>query len=421
MIMIMVGALLIPAFLGRVDTGLVGSRNYHSILDAQYACDAGAEHAIWSLDEGGLDASIPDAGDYANYNLSETVNGLTANVTVSNAWEVIAWDDFNSAGWTGGGGWLGNWSYAGEALVTADGSPFEGGYHLRLRSSTGVVSRAVDLSKQVKVHLTFWAKLNSAEPGDNVSCRISHGGTDWTTVYYWDDTDSDNAYRFYDLDLTGCGLTDDFYISFKSDMNATGDYFYVDKLQVVWPATDIQIMATEDFESGGWSGGADWLADWTHTSAATVNTTSPYGGSYHLLVLGPDGYAARSVDLSSQSVAHLQFWAKINAFEGQDEAYCLVSSDNSTWHTVYTWTNSDDDDTYHYYDIDITEYGLSDEFWIAFSSGMSADDDYFYVDDISINAIRAYCITATAGDRILKAAVDLMGGLITVLSWWYVV
>ncbi len=421
MLAVLVGALVIPPFLGFVGASLIGSRNYGDVLEAQYACDAGAEHALWNLTEGGIDGSIPDTGDYVAYNLDETINGLTTSVKISNAWEMIAWDDFENGGFTGGGGWLTDWTYSGYADVTTLGTPYEGTYHLRLRSSTGVVSRPVDLSRQVNAHLRFWAKVNSFEPANTVICQVSKNAADWTTVYTWTQSDSDNTYHYYDINLTPYGLTGPFYISFKANMNSTSDMFYVDDLDIIWPATDVKLMAEEDFESGDWSGGTGWLGDWTHTGFSNVTAAgAPYDGNYHLMLQSTDGYAARAADLSTESIAHLQFWAKVDAFEGGDFAYCLVSSDGASWDTVYTWDNTDDDNTYHYYDIDLSGYDLTEEFWIAFQAGMSKEDDYFYVDDISINAIRAYCITVTAGDRVLKVAVDIMGGLENILCWYLI-
>lgn len=84
MIAITIGALVIPSFLGHAGSGLIGSRAYGQSLDAQYAADAGAEHAIWNLTDGGIAESIPNNGDNVSYALPESVNGLTANVTICN-------------------------------------------------------------------------------------------------------------------------------------------------------------------------------------------------------------------------------------------------------------------------------------------------------------------------------------------------
>jgi hypothetical protein len=421
MIAILVGALVIPSFLGHVGASLTGSRNYRNTLDAQYACDAAAEHAIWNVTEGGVDAEIADAGQSVNYQLAEAINGLTPGVKISNAWEVIAADDFESGGLTGGDGWLGGWEYDGDADVVTNGAPYDGLYHLRLRSSAGSVSREVDLGQQVNPYLRFWAKAESFEFGDVAACRVSPDGSTWTTVKTWTQTDADAVYYYYEFPLNSYGFTDTFYISFASNMDSTADFLYIDDLDVVWPATTYQTVGADDFETGDWVGGEGWLEEWTHTGASGITDAGePHGGSYHLLLIGPDGYAARAADISTASVARLRFWAKADALEAGDFAYCLVSSDGSDWTTVYTWTNTDADDVYRYYDIDLSKYELTSEFWIGFNTGMNDADDYFYVDDVSLDAIGAYCITVNADDRILKVAVDLLGGVKKVLCWWFV-
>ena len=40
--------------------------------------------------------------------------------------QAIASDDFESADFTGGTGWVGSWSSSGEALVTTSGTPYAG-------------------------------------------------------------------------------------------------------------------------------------------------------------------------------------------------------------------------------------------------------------------------------------------------------
>jgi hypothetical protein len=87
MIAIMIGAMVIPPFLGHAGSSLIGSRTYRESLDAQYACDSGAEHAIWNLTDGGIAASIPNDGDTVSYSLPELINGLTTNVTICNCIE----------------------------------------------------------------------------------------------------------------------------------------------------------------------------------------------------------------------------------------------------------------------------------------------------------------------------------------------
>jgi hypothetical protein len=155
--------------------------------------------------------------------------------------------------------------------------------------------------------------------------------------------------------------------------------------------TEETSTASDDFESGGWGGGSGWLDDWYHSGDATITFWSfPYEGNYHLLLQGSTSYASRAIDLSDATGAHLQFQSKTDSFESGDEAYCLISSNGMDWVPVRTWAYGDDDvdGNYHYYDIDLSPYTLSSEFWIAFDAGMNEyypwDWDYFYVDNLEI-------------------------------------
>ena len=419
MIAITIGALVIPSFLSNVGTSLIGSRTFTQEMNTQYACDAGVEYAIWSLAYNGLTANVSSGGDMVSYLLPETINGLSANITVSNGWETIAGEDFESGNWSGGTGWLDTWNNSGNASVTTSGTPYEGSYHLQLLADTGNVTRSVDLSGEVNVHLRLQAKVEEFEAGDEAFCKLSSNGIDWTTVYTWDDGDSDSLYHGYDIDLTLYDLSDQFYIAFESNMSSVFDYFYIDNIEIKWIYAEYNILASDDFESGGWSGGTGWLADWYHAGDATVNTTgTPYAGTYHLRLSDTTGYASRTINLATETNVWLQLQVKVEAFEAGDEVLCTVSSNGTDWTTVYTWDDGDSDNQYHGYDIDINPYGLSDEFYIAFESSMSSVWDYFYVDNLVVTSMHGYGISSKAGDDSIKAVVEISGSTANVTSWY---
>jgi hypothetical protein len=131
------------------------------------------------------------------------------------------------------------------------------------------------------------------------------------------------------------------------------------------------------------------------------------------------GAVSRSADVSGGFIVHLQFWAKVNSFETGETATCRVSSDNISWTTVRTWTTADDDNTYHYCDIDLSSYNLTSRFWIAFYSHMSGTGDYLYIDDLAIVNMHGFGITSSAGDRVIKAVADIVSGHVTVLYWYF--
>jgi hypothetical protein len=144
---------------------------------------------------------------------------------------IIASDDFESGGWNGGTGWLWGWWHEGDSSVTTFGTPHGGSYHLRLSRSTGYADRALDLSGQSNVHLQFWAKADSFEFGDFAECYI-YDGIVWDTVETWVDGEDDNIYHFYDIDLSGYNMYNQFYICFDAEMGF-GDFLYIDDLEVV--------------------------------------------------------------------------------------------------------------------------------------------------------------------------------------------
>lgn len=144
-------------------------------------------------------------------------------------------------------------------------------------------------------------------------------------------------------------------------------------------------IASDDFESGGWSGGSGWLYDWYDEGDARITGDGmPHGGSYHLRLRRASGYVDRAVNLAGQTNVRLQFWAKADSFEAGEYAECLVSPDDVNWTTVKTWVDGEDDNIYHFYDIDLSGFTMSSEFWIAFDAEMSGKYDYLYIDDLEV-------------------------------------
>ncbi|RJQ38025.1 MAG: hypothetical protein C4555_05555 [Dehalococcoidia bacterium] len=198
----------------------------------------------------------------------------------------------------------------------------------------------------------------------------------------------DNGIATFSLTATGFGLkswTQTTQADFESGTltnldtaSSPGDV----KLAMLPPTT----LASDDFESGGFAGGSGWLAPWsTSGNAAIVTLQFPYQGSYHLRLQGANGYVDRALDLSGQAGVHLQFWAKANSLEAGDIAVARVSPDGTTWTTVQSWTSADSDNTYHFYDIDLSGFTMSSQFRIAFDgTGMDQTNDYLYVDDVRL-------------------------------------
>ena len=148
---------------------------------------------------------------------------------------ILAEDDWESGGFTGGSGWLNPWDTAGGSATqvrTQDG-PHGGSEHLRLRRGTGWASRDVNLTGRSGVSLQFWAKLSGLDSGDTAMVQVSPDGGDYTTVKIWTVSDSDGVYRFYDIDLGGFAMTSQFYVAFASNMSGNLPALFVDDIEVV--------------------------------------------------------------------------------------------------------------------------------------------------------------------------------------------
>jgi hypothetical protein len=143
-------------------------------------------------------------------------------------------------------------------------------------------------------------------------------------------------------------------------------------------------IASDGFESGGWSGGNGWSNNWYHVGKSNLRTAnSPHSGNYHIRLRGGnDGKITRKVDLSGVSNAHLQFWYKVNSLENGDEA--LIKIYDGAWHTVMSFENGDDDNTYHQADIDLSSYNMISNFKVRFQMDASGSGDYMYIDDVKM-------------------------------------
>ena len=180
------------------------------------------------------------------------------------------------------------------------------------------------------------------------------------------------------------------------------------------------LVAGEDFETGDWSGGTGWLDDWHPQGPASVSSAGePRTGTYHL-VMPAECYASRAVDLTNNTNVHLQFWYKSYHFGGPDYAECVVSSNGLEWTTVRRWGKFSDDGEFHFENVDLSAFLMSDEFWIAFDANMSGLKDVLYIDDLRIVAdqspVRFEIVSATPAATI-RAGTIVEDDQFTLVSW----
>jgi hypothetical protein len=211
---------------------MLNAKVYSEPIPDTYAADAGIEDAIWGLQFGTLSETLDSSGGYLEYSLHESVNNLSVSISVNGSTGIVADHDFNDNRMSGGTGWLSSWSHQGSTSITSQQNPYEGTHHLRLRGANAYIERSVDLNGKSGIHLQFFAKVNSFEGGDTMSCLVSPDYVDWTVVKTWDSSDSDNIYYPVDIDLSSFEMSSEFWIAFDSGVNRNNDYFYVDDLSI---------------------------------------------------------------------------------------------------------------------------------------------------------------------------------------------
>lgn len=295
------------------------------------------------------------------------------------------------------------------------GSPHGVIYHAQMASNGNYyyISRPTNMTGKTDARVQFWVKADSFGASDYVECNI-YDGTTWNPVYTWTDGDDDNTYHYFDIDVSGMDMSDEFYVTFYAELSGGGAYFYIDDVQFVatWVQTQI---ASDNFESGGWNGGPGWLWGWYYQGAAVITTTgTPYEGSYHLRLSRSTGYVDRALDLSGYSNVHLQFWSKVDSFEGSEYAICEIY-DGVGWYTVKTWTDADDDNTYHFHDIDLSGYNMYSQFYIVFYAEMGTGD-YLYIDDLKFRIPGGgYYTSGTLASQVLDTGAA--GAIWNMLFW----
>ncbi|UCC17068.1 MAG: hypothetical protein JSU58_00505 [Dehalococcoidales bacterium] len=232
LIILAIGSVLVSGFLTSTNTSLLNAKVYSDPIPDTYAADAGIEDAIWGLQYGTLGTTLDSSGGFLEYVLHESVNDLPVYISLNGITGLIASHDFNDNSMNGGSGWLSGWNYMGSASIITQQNPYEGTHHLRLRGANTYVERSVDLTGKNDVNLQFYAKVDSFEAGDTMSCLVSSDYVEWTVVETWDSDDSDNTYHPFDIDLSPFEMSSEFWIAFDSGVNRNNDYFYVDLLTI---------------------------------------------------------------------------------------------------------------------------------------------------------------------------------------------
>ena len=146
-------------------------------------------------------------------------------------------------------------------------------------------------------------------------------------------------------------------------------------------------IAFDDLENGS-SGGSGWSGPWLGGGDSRITKSGgPHSGRRHIRLRRSTGYAQREVNLAGVSNVSLIFWAKLNSFESGDTAAVQISTDGgSTFTTIRTFVNGEDDNTYRRYEIPVAS--VSSQTVVRFDANMDNRRDYFYVDDVELIGVR---------------------------------
>jgi hypothetical protein len=140
-------------------------------------------------------------------------------------------------------------------------------------------------------------------------------------------------------------------------------------------------IASDDFESGNFSGGTGWSGPWTVASpAATTTRDGPHGGSRHAKIGMSTGALTRIVDTSGISSLQLSFWAKVQSYEASDTSVIEISSDGSSFVPLHTFTSADSDSSYHIQSLDLTAFA-SPTLTLRIRSA-AGSGDILFIDDV---------------------------------------
>jgi hypothetical protein len=148
--------------------------------------------------------------------------------------------------------------------------------------------------------------------------------------------------------------------------------------------TLLAVIASDGFETGNFSGGTGWASGaWTVAGDATVlSSSSPHSGTYEARLRSSTGDLQRSVNIAGLTEVKLQFWSKVNSFEGSDQALVRVSPDGTNWTTLQTFTSAQSDNVYHFYNLSVSI--PSNTLFVRFDAAMNATNDQWYIDDVQV-------------------------------------
>ncbi|PIU02688.1 MAG: hypothetical protein COT55_02220 [Candidatus Diapherotrites archaeon CG09_land_8_20_14_0_10_32_12] len=164
-----------------------------------------------------------DTGSYyGQITLESAAQTVTIDLNVNvlpYRWSRIAYDDFPTANYNGGSGWLIDWYKTGQVSIISTDNPHSPSYHMQLLKG-GIVYRTLNMQNKYLPKLEFYGKITGFIPGDEAYLDVSSNGTSWSRLESWGVTNSNATYTFYTFDLTNyTNNSSQFYIKFSRNGN----------------------------------------------------------------------------------------------------------------------------------------------------------------------------------------------------------
>jgi chitinase len=140
------------------------------------------------------------------------------------------------------------------------------------------------------------------------------------------------------------------------------------------------VIAADDFESGSFSGGTGWSGSWTGDGTIDADRP-PHSGAYQAHVVYAQSLS-RTIDLTGQSSVSIRYWFKGYGMDFGDSA--VVEFYDGSWNVIQTMIDGEDDDIWHYADIDLSSYNMNSGNKVQVRAIMNSNKDDYYIDDLEI-------------------------------------
>ena len=267
-------------------------------------------------------------------------------------------------------------------------------YYNNPRHSIQVMGTEYQINTQAKAFLQLLDE--NKQPITNATCFMSVYNPDNTIWINQTEMDYVNeglyAYDLWVTNVTGVYMLSAF--CSVPQMNITREWN-----RIVYD--DLECPSNGNDYQGGWLCGDGWVMfdengtipneTWNLRNSQYVNVSgidSPFNGSQHINFHSTNGHGNADVNLTGYTDVFISFWAKANSLESGDEAYFRMETGSKTgfYIDVYEWNETNDDNTYHFYNFSFSDYGVvfGDEVEVEWDMQGGSEYDDLWIDDIEI-------------------------------------